>query len=1014
MNRLGPRERLIGAYLALWAALYVAYFWLPEPGSAISYLGLSALPIAAIALGLRFNKPRIRAPWELLAAGQLCFLLGDAIWYTAYLPDEIDPGQPHISDAFYLLGYPLLAVAVALFIRARQPRYRLTAAIDALLIGLAAVLALWLVAIDGFIHDEAVGFSERLVLLAYPIMDVLVLSAAAYLLLSGRQAKGAFWLLAASLAALCAGDVVYPFLPEGTATDFLSDSLWMVSYGLFGLTALVPSMRNLTEESDAPTAPEGGARLVLIGAALTALPAFALIQRFMLDHQDLAVTGLTGAIALVAILVRMRELGLVHRRLESRYSSLLANASDAFAIIHPEGKLAYASPASVRVLGYNPDSLIGRSALEFVHPSGAPDAVAVLRRVAREAGNQEETELRIQRADGEWRWVSIIATNRTDDPEVGGIVLNFRDVTERRENEGRLDMQARVLDEVQHAVLVTDATGKVTYWNGAAEALLGWTAAEIIGKPLAEVGMMADAQRAAEFVSSLSHGGRVSGEYELRRRDGTPVTALLTNSAMLDQEGQPRGMIAVAVDISDRKQLERRLQVQAFTDALTGLANRSLFMDRVQHVLARSRRALAPHELAVLFMDLDDFKTVNDSMGHGAGDQLLTVIGHRLVASLRPSDTAARLGGDEFAVLLEDTSVGEAERVAQRLLAELGAPVSVGEREVRVSASIGIALPNPDGTSTAESLLRDADLAMYRAKARLQGSYAVYQPGMHEAALRRLELKADLQRAIDTDALTLEYQPIFRLADGDAVGAEALLRWPHPDRGQVPVAETLALAEATGLMMPLGAWVLDQACRSARRWRDQLGEAGAETFVSVNASARELLDPSYSDLVASTLARTKLPAHALAIEMTESDLMQESEAAIAALQRLKKLGVRLAIDDFGTGYSSLAYLARFPLDVLKIDRTFVSAGASAQDGAIARAIIDLASSLDLGVIAEGIETEEDRALMASLGADLGQGYFLARPTTSDGALATLRRAHVAGGTRVRRRAGRRTPRPATT
>jgi EAL domain-containing protein (putative c-di-GMP-specific phosphodiesterase class I) len=261
---------------------------------------------------------------------------------------------------------------------------------------------------------------------------------------------------------------------------------------------------------------------------------------------------------------------------------------------------------------------------------------------------------------------------------------------------------------------------------------------------------------------------------------------------------------------------------------------------------------------------------------------------------------------------------------------------------------------------------------------------------MHEAALRRLELKADLQRAIETDALTLEYQPIFKIDEGKAVAAEALLRWTHPDRGHIPAVETLALAEATGLMMPLGGWVLEHACREARRWRDRLGGKGDFLFVSVNASTRELLDPGYADLVSAILAKTTLPAEALAIEITESDLMQESEAAINALHRLKQLGVRLAVDDFGTGYSSLAYLARFPLDILKIDRTFVSSRAHGQDGHIARAIIDLARSLGLQVIAEGIEREEDRELMNTLGAQLGQGFYLARPTTSDGALAVLR------------------------
>ena len=1000
-NRLDRRGRLIATYLAISAIAFVGYFELPLPWSAICYLLMSGLAVYGLIVGVRLNSPRAIEPWAMLALAQSAFLVGDLVWFAAFVPTEVAPVSPHTSDAFYLTGYPVLALGVLLFIRARQPRYRLTAAIDALLIGLAAVLVVWQLAIEGFVHDETLPATERFVLLAYPIGDVLILAAAAYLLLSGRQAKGAFYLLVASLAALLMGDVLLPLIPdEALATD-LSDAFLLTSYVLFGLTALVPSMRNLTEPSDAPTAPENSGRLILIGACLATLPVFAIYQRFFMDHQDLAVVGVAGLVALVAILLRMRELSSVHKRLESRYASLLANASDAFAIVGTDGRLTYASPASKRILGYEPARLAGRAAIEFVHPSAASEAINVIRNVSEKAGNQLETQLRMQRADGEWRWLSIIATNRTDDPEVGGIVLNFRDVTDKHEDEHRLDLQARVLDEVQHAVLVTNSAGNVTYWNHAAETLLGWSAEDVLGRSLLDIGLMPDTESSRGFVTRLREG-KVSGEHELRRRDGGRVTALITNSAMRDEAGKDGGSIAVAVDISDRKQLEQRLQAQAFTDSLTGLANRALFHDRVDHVLAKRSRGGHVPTPAVLFLDVDDFKTVNDSMGHTAGDALLKQLANRLISVVRPSDTAARLGGDEFAILLEDATQDEAEGVAQRLHAALAVPVKVGDREVKISASIGIAVPDGTSGTTSESLLRNADLAMYRAKARVQGSYAVYQPGMHEAALRRLELKADLQQAIENDGLVLDYQPIFRLDSGQAVAAEALLRWTHPERGPIPAVETLALAEATGLMMPLGGWVLERACREISRWRDELGHAADSVFLCVNASARELLDPGYADLVAANLSRAKLPAEALAIEITESDLMQESESAINALNKLKDLGVRLAVDDFGTGYSSLAYLARFPLDILKVDRTFVSSRVRTQDGQIARAIVDLARSLGLQVIAEGIEREEDRQLMDTLGAQLGQGFYLARPTSGDGVLSVFRREST-----VKRRATRR-------
>ncbi len=431
--------------------------------------------------------------------------------------------------------------------------------------------------------------------------------------------------------------------------------------------------------------------------------------------------------------------------------------------------------------------------------------------------------------------------------------------------------------------------------------------------------------------------------------------------------------------------------------------NRPLFLDRVTHLLNRQSRARAT-PFAVLFLDIDDFKQVNDTMGHGAGDELHVAVAQRLIGALRPGDTASRLGGDEFAVLLEDAGLEDAERVARRLLNDMAVPIRIGEREIVASTSIGIVAPLRDGMASAEDLLRNADLAMYGAKQKARGGYAIYEPGMHAAAIRRLELKADLQHAIETDDLRLEYQPVFRLTDGAAMGAEALLRWTHDQRGHVPASEVIALAESAGLIKPLGQWVLDEACRQARRWRDSIGASARNPlpFVSVNASARELLDPAYPDNVAATLERTGLPPAALTIELTESALMQDTEAAISALVRLKAIGLRLAIDDFGTGYSSLSYLARFPLDILKIDRSFVTHKGAADDWTVARSIMDLARSLKLQVVAEGIEQVREASTMTSLGADYGQGYHLGRATTSDGVQSVLLAGAVLRGSVARR------------
>jgi diguanylate cyclase (GGDEF)-like protein/PAS domain S-box-containing protein len=983
--RFGGHRRLIGLYLAAAGAAFGGYFLLPDPASAASYLVISVMAVGAIWVGVRLHQPAAARPWLLLAAGQVAFLLGDVIWYADYLPEGSAPPFPSVYDLFYLAGYPLLALGVLLFIRARQPRYRLTAAIDALVIGVAGVLGLWLLVGADVFHDAALPLSERAVTLAYPVGDVLILASAAYLLLSGRHAKGAFYVLVASLAALLTADVAVILAADGQLAEPLSDGLWMASYILFGLTALLPSMRNLTEPSDAPAAPEGARRLVLIGVAMAALPLFGIAQRFVLEREDLFVSGAAAAVLFVALLLRMHELVAIHRRNERRYTSLLTNASDAVAIVRADGTYSYASPTVERVLGYDSTCLVGRSPLEMLHPDSAESAAAMLERVAAVPGAKEEMEWRSRRVDGEWRRLSVVASNRTDDAIIDGIILNYRDVTDQHADRRRIDLQAAMLDEVQHAVFACDTDGRISYWNRAAERLLGYQAGQVLGQPLRSIGLLSADRPSLELLTAVEDGHDSSGEYSLVGRDGTPVTAIVTTSVVSGPAGQKGGVIAVAIDISDRKQLEDQLHQQAFTDGLTGLANRALLLRRMEELGAPPAPGRRRKPFAVLYIDVDDFKAINDSMGHGAGDALLVALGERLGRVLRPSDIAARMGGDEFAILLSGASPAQAEAVARRLLDELSKPVRLPEREVRVTASIGIAVPPVEGAASAVELLRDADLAMYRAKARQHGSYAVYEQGMHEAALRRLELRADLRRALEEESLELEYQPIVRLADGAIVGAEALLRWRHPTRGLVEIVEALSVAESAGLMRGLSDWVLDRACRQAGAWLAEIdrGDEMDQPFVSINAAVPELLDSGYVDRVALSLARNGLPARALAIEITESELMQESESAVTALGRLKDLGVRLAIDDFGTGYSSLAYLARFPLDVIKIDQAFVTGRRSDQDWAIARSIIDLGRSLSLEIIAEGIEHPDEEAMLRSLGAGFGQGYHLGRPMSAD-------------------------------
>src|SRR5581483_5294395 len=424
---------------------------------------------------------------------------------------------------------------------------------------------------------------------------------------------------------------------------------------------------------------------------------------------------------------------------------------------------------------------------------------------------------------------------------------------------------------------------------------------------------------------------------------------------------------------------------QALHDSLTHLANRKLFQDRVAHALARMQRR--PEQLAILFIDLDGFKNVNDSLGHAAGDTVLTIMAERVRACIRPSDTAARLGGDEFAILLEDIKgEPEAASVAERLLNALLVPFSVRNKELTIGASIGIALNRPG--DTADELLRNADVAMYTAKEGGRGHHAIFEAGMHVAVVDRLELERDLFRAADNNELVLNYQPLIALNTGRLAGVEALVRWNHPERGLLQPGQFIELAESTGAIVPLGAWVLEEACRQGRRWRDRL--RNQPFTISVNVSARQLFQADIVATVRNALEASGLEARCLIIELTESVMTADTSATVDRLNALKALGVQLAIDDFGTGYSSLSSLRHLPFDILKIDKLFIDGiTGTPAESSFARAILKLARTLDLETVAEGVEEPAQVESLRELHCELGQGFHFARPLGIDGIDALL-------------------------
>lgn len=555
------------------------------------------------------------------------------------------------------------------------------------------------------------------------------------------------------------------------------------------------------------------------------------------------------------------------RESEQKFRALIENASDTITILDANGEISYESPSLARVLGYDPEDLVGKNVFEFVHPMNQADAVSMFQRLLQTPDATVSIELRFRHGDGSWRWMDVIGRNLLSNAAVQGVVVNARDV-------------------------------------------------------------------------------------------------------------------------SDRKSAEQRLLHDAFHDKLTSLPNRALLMDRVAKLLQRARRDDAP-AFSVLFLDLDRFKVVNDSLGHMVGDQLLTSLARRLQTCLRPGDTVARLGGDEFTMLLDDADEDAAAIVAGRVQAELEAPFRLGEHEIYTTVSIGIATSTA-GYQSPEEMLRDADLAMYRAKDQGRARHEVFDTSMRAEAVERLHLETALRRALERSEFVMHYQPIVALSDEALRGFEALIRWQHPTRGILLPGEFLGLAEDTGLIVPIGWWVLDEVCEQLARWADEPDLTPVP--VRVNISAQQLARSDLAERVAEALERHGCPPGSLHLELTEGTMMENAESTVRTLRALKALDVGLSIDDFGTGYSSLSYLHRFPTDSVKIDRSFVTRmGARGEGTGMVRTIVDLAHDLGMEVVAEGIEDETQAALLRSMRCEAGQGFLFSKAVPRDAATNLLRR-----------------------
>ena len=698
----------------------------------------------------------------------------------------------------------------------------------------------------------------------------------------------------------------------------------------------------------------------------------------------LAALSLLGTVLTMSLLGRVtgeRERAEVEvRQSERRFKALVSNAADIIIVVDEDGVLQYVSPAFERVLGISPSPYFESSAAGFIHPEDLEQINSEFPRLAGDPDEVLRTQLRIRDSSGHWRHFEATVTNRMDDPDVGGIVGNLHDITELLDANERF---RSAFEDAPVGIALTTLEGDVLRANRAFAGIVGYDSEEVVGRSLESLSHPDDAGVGRNERRLVSAG--TSDGYELEKRlmhaDGREVWAHVHVSCVRDSGGRPLYLIAQVQDVTEQRQMRERLAHAAIHDPLTGLPNRVLFLDRL--TMALSRAARHGSRVAVAFLDVDRFKLVNDGLGHAAGDELLRAVAERLAEAVRDEDTVARFGGDEFTILwetLEDDD--EAVVVAHRVLDSLKRPFELDGSPVYVTASIGVTVT--DGQSPAATVLRDADAAMYMAKEAGRSRVEVFDGRAQAVALENLHVINELHHALAAGEFRVHYQPIVDLLTGTVVAVEALVRWQHPKRGLLVPEHFIRAAEECGLVVQMGAWVLEEACRQIALWNRMAGAAGAEPIeVNVNISPRQLANPEFPDAVQEIIATTGIDAESLCLEITEGSLMHDERAAAETLGQLRRLGVRVCIDDFGTGYSSLSYLKHFPLDSLKVDRAFVDGlGEESDEGVIVGAIVALAHSLGLIAVAEGVETQLALSELHRLGCDRVQGYLLGYPATA--------------------------------
>jgi diguanylate cyclase (GGDEF)-like protein/PAS domain S-box-containing protein len=1024
------RGRLWIAYLAFTGALAGLYLFVPPfagSGPLMSLISLSS-PVA-IVVGVAVHRPAAYRAWLFFIVGQFLFFAGDA--YTYAYPKLLGAEVPFPSpgDALYIMVYPALFAGLVLLMRRRNAGGDTGGLIDSLILTIGIAVLSWIFLIVPNLHLSGLSHLAKGVSIAYPLGDLLLLGAAIRLSVDHGKRATAFRLLVASIVALLATDSAYTraLLDNTYNHQLIYDAGWIAYYVLFGAAALHPSMRTLSERRRERHVGLTRRRLALLAGASLLAQAIRFAQE--IHHPE--VLAIVVASSLLYLLVVFRLAGLV--RQEERSAALRSAGIELVGAVSREQIQLAASKAIRAVAGSGSvahlvmledggATIAGVAADGTVDTWRAPDvAVSWFDRAARAepavlgpgGASPVRDALGVDAARSMLAvplalrhsapgllmaaWSGSAADQLVEGLEaLAAQAALALDASSRAESEHRQRSEARFRSLVSHSsdlITVLDAVGTITFQSPSIETILGHPVAAMEGTRFLELIAPRDRggfeSRLATLVDSQSDSRTF--ECSLAHRDGRWRQFEIQATNLLDDE-HVRGIVFNSRDISERKAFEDQLEHQAFHDPVTGLANRALFADRVRHALSKSAREYTT--AAVLFIDLDEFKTINDSLGHAAGDMVLKEVARRLQEIVRQNDTVARFGGDEFAILLEEVpSLEHASDLAARIIGRLSKPVLIDGKDVYAQASIGICLADPDASpDQGEELLRNADVAMYMAKRHGKGSYRVFEHAMHEKVLERLELRTDLQRAVEADELAVHYQPVIRLSDGTVYGLEALCRWHHPQRGDVPPSQFIPLAEETGLILRIGRWILGEACREAARVQALLREEGEPLAISVNLSVKQLQSETIVEDVREALDSSGLPASNLVLEITESVMMVDTELAVERLAGLKELGVRLAMDDFGTGYSSLSYLSRLPVDILKMDRSFL-AGETANT-ALAAAILNLGETLSLDVVAEGIERHDQMNTLRELGCELGQGFLFSRALTSEKLHAFLRSVDV--------------------